>query len=71
MDIWTIVSAVLGIVLAIFGGHLATLKQVVKEFEDIPKSIEDALADDKITVDELKNILLQVKEFVKAVKKVF
>ena len=71
MDIWTIVSGVLGIIILLLGNHLVKLKAVVKEFEDIPKAVDDALADDKITVEELKNVLKQIKEFVSAVKKLF
>ena len=64
----TVISAILGIVAVLTGGYLVKIKAVIKEFSDIPESIESALSDNKITADELKNVLKQVHEFVSALK---
>jgi len=64
----TIISAVLGIIAVFSGSYLVKIKAVVKEFKDIPDAVEAALADNKITPDELKNVLKQVKEFLTVLK---
>ena len=71
MDILSIVSIILGILTAILGGHLILLKNVIKEFKDIPDTIDSALSDGKITPEELKEILKEVKEFTVAIKALF
>ena len=62
--VMTIISSILGLATLLLGGYLAKVKAVVKEFADIPEAVEKALADDKITADELKDILKQIREFV-------
>ena len=64
----TIISAVLGVIAILAGGYLAKIKAVISEFKDIPEAVETALADNKITADELKNVLKQVREFLSALK---
>ena len=66
--ITTILSAVLAVITVLGGGYLAKIKAVVKEAKDIPDSVEKALADNKITAEELKVVLAQVKEFLNALK---
>lgn len=63
-----VAAAIFALVSVLFGGKLAKIKRIIKEFSDIPVAINNALVDDKIDATELKKILAQVKEFIQALK---
>ncbi len=83
--LFQILSAVLGLATLLFGGYLAKVKSLVKEGEDVIKAIEDvfevsgqALADNKLTAAEAKEIFkkisgigVEAKEFLVALRLLF
>ena len=68
MDIFSVLSAVLGVVALLLGGKLVKIKNAVKEISDLPVALNEALKDDKITTDELKNLVKEAKEAIEAIK---
>lgn len=58
----------LGVLSAIFGN---TIKNLTKECFDVFKAIEAALLDDKITPEEMRNVMTEAKEALLAIKGVF
>ena len=75
MDLFQILSAVFGLAVRFLGGYLAKIKAVMKEGEDVIKAIEevfdvsqDALADNKLTADELRKVLKEINDVGKEAK---
>lgn len=75
MDIWTIVSAVLGLVSVVAGGFwlkakgkLTQIKSLVKEGYDVIQVAIDSVADDKITKEEAEAVKKEAQEFIGAFK---
>ncbi len=75
MDWAQILSAVFGLAVMFLGGYLVKIKAVMKEGEDVIKAIEevfnvsqDALADDKLSADELRKILKEITDVGKEAK---
>ena len=76
MDIWTIVSAALGLVAVVGGGaylkakgKLADAQNLVKEGYDVVRVAVEAVGDDKITKEEAQAIKKEALEVVAAFKK--
>jgi len=76
VDVWTVVTIVLGAIAALFGTFWGKVKgklgQVViagKEFADVGIALKDALEDDKITQEEKENIKKEWGEALAAFKK--
>lgn len=57
MDIEVIISAVLMVATAIFGGYLAKFKAIISDVRELIAEVSDALADNTITADEWADIL--------------
>ena len=76
LDVWTIVTIVLGAVAALFGtfwgkvkGKLGQIIVAGKEFADVGIALKNALEDDKITPEEKENIKKEWDEALAAFKK--
>ena len=66
MDVYEIVVLAIGIVMALVGGvYFGKAKTFIKELREAFDKLDDALQDDKITKEELKEI---VKEFLDVVR---
>ena len=75
MDVWTIVSAALGLISVIAGGFwlkakgkLSQIKALVKEGYDVIQVAIDSVADDKITKEEAEAVKKEAQEFTAAFK---
>lgn len=76
LDLWTIVSAVLGLVAVVAGGFwlkakgkIALAANLIKQAWEVAQALSDALEDnkvDKAEVDALKKELADVKDAFKA-----
>ena len=69
MDIFTIVSLILGLISAVLGTHLIKVKNIISdgakaisELNEALTTAEKALSDNKITADELKDVVKELKE---------
>lgn len=71
MDIWGIVSIVLGGVGVLLGGKLLKIRTAIKEIADVPTTINAVLSDNKITADELKRVLKECREAITSIKNLF
>jgi divalent metal cation (Fe/Co/Zn/Cd) transporter len=78
MDVWTIVSAALGLISVIAGGYylkvkgkLNQFKTVVSEGYDVIQAAVDAIEDDKIDKAEVEKIKQEAAEFKAAIKLLF
>ena len=71
MDIWTVISGILGLGLVFMGSKLIVVKDALKELADIPATIAKALEDKNITKEELKNILMEIEQAFEAIKDIF
>ena len=76
LDIWTIVSTVLGVVAVVFGGiwaqakgKLAEAKTLLSEGVDVLEAVTTALGDNKLSKEEVEAIKKEGLEFVGAWKK--
>ena len=77
LDVWTIVSAVLGLVSLVAGsfwlkakGRLALVAAAGKQVVDVVEVLQEVLVDDKVDqaeVDKVKKELQEAKEALKAV----
>ena len=63
-----ILTAVLGIATAIFGKKLFDIK---KEIKDVFVAIDNALSDNKLSKEELLNVMAEAKEALTAIKGIF
>ena len=75
LDVWTIVSVVLGVLASIFGifwgkakGLIGKITTAGKELMDVGTALTESLADDKITPEEVANIKQQWAEAKAALK---
>lgn len=68
MDIATILTGVLVVVSAVFGGKWAFTKKTAKEVVSIAKSVIDAVEDDKVTENEVKEVAKKAKGIINSKK---
>ena len=75
MDVGTIISLVLGVIAAVFGGFwlkakgkLGQIKNLVKEASDVITVSVGALDDDKLSAEEIAAIKKEAAEVVAAFK---
>ena len=68
---WIQVSLIIiGLLMGFFGGYYAKVKKLAEELTKLGSVIVNALKDDKITLDELRDILKEARDVKEAIEKV-
>jgi|TARA_Y100000310_G_C20696773_1_gene826269 hypothetical protein len=69
MNWYSIVGILITLGVTVFGtGYFTKFKILVKEIREAFQVLEDALADDKITPEELRKVALEFLDIVKVIK---
>jgi len=68
MDWEWIITAVLAVVGMVLGGYLKRVKRLLKELAEALKTTVDAIENDVVTREELKKMVKEWKDVLKAVR---